>query len=154
MRSARPFWHSPWVGRPGGKQPAYRSEWVRMKSTRRERNLIEQKVVDISDADAAVCWGPGLGWGIMAPNLLFHSAGGQGGIQYFIEHLAPPIAEVWRDLGVPELTAVFQKPIIDGVRKEVGSGSLEQIARERDEMLLGLLRWRSKLPSVHRPRRK
>lgn len=113
-------------------------------------NLIEQKVVDVSDADTAVCWGAGLRWGIMGPNLLFHLGGGAGGIHYFMEHLAHPIAECWKDLGTPELTPELQKTIIDGVLKEVGSRSLEQLSRERDELVVGLLRLRSKLTRPHR----
>ena len=37
-------------------------------------NLIHQGVVDVADADTAVCWGPGLRWGIMGPSMLFHLA--------------------------------------------------------------------------------
>ena len=107
--------------------------------------LIEQKVVDVTDADAAVCWGPGLRWGIMGPNLLFHLGGGPGGIHHFMEHLARPIAACWKDLGSPDLTPELQETIITGVLQEVGSRSLEQLGRERDELLLGLLRLRSKL---------
>ena len=39
-------------------------------------NLINLGVVDVADADTAVCWGPGLRWGVMGPNLLFHLGGG------------------------------------------------------------------------------
>jgi 3-hydroxyacyl-CoA dehydrogenase len=106
--------------------------------------LIEQKIVDVADADAAVCWGPGLRWGIMGPNLLFHLGGGQGGIHHFMEHLARPITACWKDLGSPDLTPELQETIITGVLQEVGSRSLEQLGRERDELLLGLLRLRSK----------
>jgi len=42
-------------------------------------HLIEQGVVDVADADTAVCWGPGLRWGVMGPSLLFHLGGGQDG---------------------------------------------------------------------------
>jgi len=63
--------------------------------------LIEQDVLSVSDADAAVSWGPGLRWGVMGPNLLFHLAGGQGGIHHFMEHLAGPMTTWWKDLGNP-----------------------------------------------------
>ena len=62
-------------------------------------NLIHLGVLDVADADTAVCWGPGLRWGVMGPNLLFHLGGGQGGIQHFIEHLSGPVAMWWKDLG-------------------------------------------------------
>jgi len=61
--------------------------------------------LDVADIDATVCWGPGLPWGVMRPNLLFHLGGGDGGIHQFMEHLAGPISACWKDLGNPELTA-------------------------------------------------
>ena len=107
--------------------------------------LIEQGVLDVADADAAVCWGPGLRWGVMGPNLLFHLGGGQGGIQHFMEHLSGPLATWWKDLGaLTEFTPQIKQTIIDGVLREAGNRSIDQLAHERDEVLLGLLALRSK----------
>jgi 3-hydroxyacyl-CoA dehydrogenase len=107
--------------------------------------LIEQGVLDVADSDAAVCWGPGLRWGLMGPNLLFHLGGGQGGIQHFMEHLSAPIATWWKDLGtITEFTPQIKQTIIDGVLQEAGDRSEEELAAERDEMLLGLLGLRTK----------
>ena len=108
-------------------------------------HLIEQEVLDVGDIDAAVSWGPGLRWGVMGPNMLFHLSACPGGIHHFMEHLARPISACWKDLGSPELTPGLQQTIIDGVLQEAGSRSLAQLARERDELLVGLLRLRAKL---------
>src|SRR5258705_6151142 len=62
-------------------------------------NLIHLGVADVADADTAVCWGPGLRWGVMGPSMLFHLAGGEGGIQHFMDHLSGPVASWWKDLG-------------------------------------------------------
>ena len=40
--------------------------------------LIDQDVVSVADADAAVCMGPGLRWALMGPNLIYHLGGGTG----------------------------------------------------------------------------
>jgi 3-hydroxyacyl-CoA dehydrogenase len=107
--------------------------------------LIEQGVLDVADSDAAVCWGPGLRWGVMGPNLLFHLGGGQGGIQHFMEHLSGPVATWWKDLGtITEFSPQVKQTIIDGVLKEAGDRSIEELERERDSMLLELLATRSK----------
>jgi 3-hydroxyacyl-CoA dehydrogenase len=107
--------------------------------------LIEQGVLNVADSDAAVCWGPGLRWGLMGPNLLFHLGGGQGGIQHFIEHLSGPVATWWKDLGtLTEFTPQIKQTIIDGVLQEAAGRSIDQLAEERDEMLLGLLELRTK----------
>jgi 3-hydroxyacyl-CoA dehydrogenase len=116
--------------------------------------LIEREVLNVTDADTAVCWGVGLRWGIMGPNLLFHLGGGEGGIHHFMEHLARPMAACWKDLGTPDLTPELQETIIRGVLEEAGNRSVDQLGKERDELLLGLLRLRSKLTKkLKNPRR-
>lgn len=107
--------------------------------------LIEQGVLDVADSDAAVCWGPGLRWGVMGPGLLFHLGGGAGGIQHFMEHLSGPMASWWKDLGtITDFTPEVKQTIIDGVQQEAGKRSIEELGRERDAMLLDLLATRAK----------
>jgi 3-hydroxyacyl-CoA dehydrogenase len=108
-------------------------------------HLIEQGVLDVADSDAAVCWGPGLRWGVMGPNLLFHLGGGQGGIRHFMEHLSGPVATWWKDLGkLTEFSPQIKQTIIDGVLNEADNRSIEELERERDSMLLELLATRAK----------
>lgn len=107
--------------------------------------LIEQGVLDVADSDAAVCWGPGLRWGVMGPNLLFHLGGGQGGIKHFMEQFTVPLSIWWKDLGtITEFSPQVTKTIIDGVQQEAGSRSVEELEHERDVMLLELLATRAK----------
>jgi 3-hydroxyacyl-CoA dehydrogenase len=101
--------------------------------------LIGQDVLSVSDADAAVSWGPGLRWGVMGPNLLFHLAGGQAGIHHFMEHLAGPMTTWWKDLGNPEFTPDLKEKIVQGVLAEAGNKSIDELDGERDRLLLGLL---------------
>jgi 3-hydroxyacyl-CoA dehydrogenase len=107
--------------------------------------LIEQGVLNVEDSDTAVSWGPGLRWGVMGPNLLFHLAGGQGGIQHFMEQFTGPLATWWKDLGkITDFSPEVKKTIIEGVQKEAGNRSIEELERERDSMLLELLATRAK----------
>src|SRR5882757_6754892 len=107
-------------------------------------HLIEQGVLDVADSDAAVCWGPGLRWGVMGPNLLFHLAGGSGGIHHFMEHLSGPVATWWKDLGtITEFSPSVKQTIIEGALQEAGNRTIEQLEHERDEVLLGLLKLRN-----------
>ncbi len=116
-------------------------------------SLIEQDVLSVTDADTALCWGPGLHWGAMGPNL-FHVAGGQGGIRLFLEKMAGLIDGKWNELGNAKLTPQLQQTIVEGVLQEIGNRSLEQLARERDDMLLGLLRLRASSAKVSGSSRK
>src|SRR6202050_3144165 len=107
--------------------------------------LIEQGVLDVADSDAAVCWGPGLRWGVMGPNLLFHLGGGQGGIQHFMGQFTGPVSIWWKDLGaLTEFSPEVKKTIIEGVIKEANGRSIEELERERDTVLLELLATRAK----------
>ena len=107
-------------------------------------SLIDHDVLNVADADTAVCWGPGLRWGVMGPNLLFHLGGGEGGINHFMEHLSGPISTWWRDLGNPtEFTPRIKQTIVDGVLQEAGHRSVGELEKERDELLLGLLKLRA-----------
>jgi 3-hydroxyacyl-CoA dehydrogenase len=101
--------------------------------------LIAQDVLSVSDADAAVSWGPGLRWGVMGPNLLFHLAGGQNGIHHFMEQFTGPMTTWWKDLGNAEFTPEVKEKIVKGVLAEAGNRSIDELGGERDKVLLGLL---------------
>jgi 3-hydroxyacyl-CoA dehydrogenase len=105
-------------------------------------HLIAEGVVNVADADTAVCWGPGLRWGVMGPTLLFHLGGGQGGIEHFFDQFTGPMTAWWKVLGNPELTAEVRKTVVAGVLQEAGTRSLDALASQRDEVLLGLLKLR------------
>jgi 3-hydroxyacyl-CoA dehydrogenase len=106
--------------------------------------LIEQGMLSVEDADAAVSWGPGLRWGIMGPNLLWHIGGGEGGIHHFMEHLMDPLAVMMKNLGNPDVTAKLKQTIIDGVMQEAENRPVEQLAQEENEILLQLINLRTK----------
>ena len=106
-------------------------------------HLIQQGVLSVADADDAVSWGPGLRWGVMGPSLQWHLGGGPGGIAHFMEHLMDPLAGMIKTLGNPEITPDLKRTIVEGVLQEAGRRSVEQLAHEEDELLVGLLRLRS-----------
>jgi 3-hydroxyacyl-CoA dehydrogenase len=112
--------------------------------------LIQQGVLDVTDADDAVSWGPGLRWGVMGPSLLWHLGGGQGGIQHFMDTLMPRMAAGWPRLGNPEFTPEVAQQIVDGVLEEADGQSIDDLAAQRDEMLFGLIAVREKYGPSHR----
>ncbi|MBZ5790697.1 3-hydroxyacyl-CoA dehydrogenase [Burkholderia contaminans] len=102
-------------------------------------HLIAEDVVSVKDADTAVCWGPGLRWGIMGPNMLFHLGGGQGGIEHFFDQFTGPMTAWWKVLGSPQITPELRRKVIAGIQDEVDGRSIDQLAARRDEVLVGLL---------------
>ena len=102
-------------------------------------HLIAEGVVSVADADAAVSHGPGLRWGIMGPNMLFHLGGGEGGIEHFFAQFARPMTAWWHTLGAPELTPAIRAAIIKEIREQTQSRSVQELTACRDRILLGLL---------------
>ena len=107
-------------------------------------HLVAEGVVSAADVDTALSWGPGLRWGVMGNMMLNHLGGGQGGIEHFLQQFTGPMTAWWKVLGQPVLTPEVQKKLIDSVHAEVGSRSIDDLAVERDEMLLGLIELRTK----------
>jgi 3-hydroxyacyl-CoA dehydrogenase len=106
--------------------------------------LVAEGVVSAADVDTALCWGPGLRWGVMGSMMLNHLGGGPGGIEHFFHQFTGPMTAWWKTLGSPELTPDVQKKLIDSVHAEAGSRTIEQLEAERDEVLLGLIELRKK----------
>ena len=106
--------------------------------------LIEQDVLSVEDADAAVSYGPGPRWGVLGPSLQWHLGGGQGGIKHFIEHLLPPMVQSWKVLGTPIVTPELQRTLAEGVMREAAGRTVEQLAQEENETIVELLRMRAR----------
>src|SRR5580658_2096030 len=125
--------------------PGHVANRLQAALSREVYHLVADGVISAADADTALCWGPGLRWGVMGSLLLNHLGGGQGGIEHFFEQFAGPVTAWWKVLGQPALTPEVQKRLIDSVRAEVGSRSVDELAAERDEMLLQLIELRTKV---------
>ena len=115
-------------------------------------HLVADDVISVADVDTALSWGPGLRWGIMGQVMLNHLGGGQGGIEHFFKQFTGPITAWWKVLGSPQLTPDVQKKLIDGLHAEVGARSVDELAAERDEILLGLIELRRNVAKVDQPK--
>jgi 3-hydroxyacyl-CoA dehydrogenase len=127
--------------------PGHIANRLQAALSREVYHLVAEGVVTAADADTALSWGPGLRWGIMGSLLLNHLGGGEGGIEHFFEQFSGPMTAWWKVLGQPVLTPDVQKKLIDSVRAEVGSRSIDELAAARDEMLLELIKLRAKAES-------
>jgi carnitine 3-dehydrogenase len=105
--------------------------------------LVADGVIDVAAVDDAVSWGPGLRWGVMGPNMLYHLGGGPGGIEHFLDQFTGPLTALWKSLGTPELTEDLRRQIVSGVHAEVESRSIAELDAQRDKTLLGLLQLRA-----------
>jgi 3-hydroxyacyl-CoA dehydrogenase len=105
--------------------------------------LIEQGVLSVDDTDVAVSHGPGLRWGVMGQSLQWHLGGGEGGIKHFMDHLMDPLAGMMKVLGTPDITPQLKQTVVDGVLREAAGRSVDQLAKQENEVIIGLLRLRA-----------
>src|SRR5260221_1855771 len=101
--------------------------------------LVEQGIASVEDVDAAIAHGPALRWALLGPFLNLHLSGGTGGIAHVLEHLWPPMASWWRELGDVTLNEELNAAIARGVTEELGGADLAHVTRQRDDLLLDLL---------------
>jgi len=128
--------------------PGHVANRLQSALSREVYHLVAEGVVSAADVDTALSWGPGLRWGIMGSLLLNHLGGGQGGIEHFFQQFAGPMTAWWKVLGQPVLSPEVQKKITDSVHAEVGSRTIDELAAERDELLLGLIELRARIENV------
>lgn len=107
--------------------------------------LIQQGVLSVEDADAAVSYGPGPRWGVMGPSLQWHLGGGQNGIHHFMEHLMDGLAGLMKSLGSPEVTPELKQTVTDGVLRMAANRSVEELAAEENQVLTGLFTDRARV---------
>jgi carnitine 3-dehydrogenase len=105
--------------------------------------LIQQGVLSVEDADIAVCYGPGLRWGVVGPSLQWHLGGGPSGIHHFVEHFMEGFTGLMKKLEMPDVTPVLMKTVVDGVLKEASGHSVEQLAHAQNKVVMELLAFRA-----------
>ena len=104
--------------------------------------LIQENVLSVEDTDAAVSYGPGLRWGVMGQSLQWHLGGGAGGIKHFMDHLMDPLAGMMKALGTPNITPELKQTVVDGVMREAGGRSVEELAQDENRVIIGLMNLR------------
>ncbi len=90
--------------------------------------------------DASIVHGFGPRLAIMGYCLLFHMAGGAGGIRHFLEHFDPAVADAWTRLPSPPITPELTEAMVAGCARLQGERTMEDLAAQRDEALVGFLR--------------
>jgi len=78
----------------------------------------------------------------MGQSLQWHLGGGAGGIKHFMDHLMDPLQGMMKALGTPNITPELKQKVVDGVMREAGDESVDQLAQDENRVLIGLLKLR------------
>jgi len=102
--------------------------------------LVESGVASVEDVDKAMWAGPGLRWAAMGPHMLFNLGAGAGGMEEFCNRYADSFHTWWDSLGDAKLTPEVSKVLSEGLAKEVGEKTLEELAADRNKMLTAMIK--------------
>ena len=107
-------------------------------------HLVKAGVASVADVDAAIAHGPGLRWSLLGPFMNLHLSGGVGGVgALFGKPLWQATEGMWRDLGSVTVDADLGARVVAGVSEECGEHDLAEVIRQRDEVLVKLLKLKS-----------
>ena len=95
-------------------------------------SLVNGGVVTIGELDDIVTTSLGVRWATSGPFLSFHLGGGAGGLPHFVEHLGPPMEQLWQTLGQPTFDQATKALIAAQADTAYGVRSIEDLAEARD----------------------
>ena len=99
-------------------------------------DLVINGVASVDDVDRALSAGPGLRWALMGQHMIFHLGGGEGGIEYFMDHVGASFSALWEDMAKWTSVPSEAKEIISkGTRQALEGQTPRELARWRDEKL-------------------
>jgi 3-hydroxyacyl-CoA dehydrogenase len=101
--------------------------------------LVATGVASVEDVDKALYAGPGIRWALMGQHLIYHLGGGEGGYEYFIDHIGREF-EKYQMASWTKIPEDARKAIIAGVKDSLGGRSVSELAQWRDEKLVELLK--------------
>ncbi len=111
--------------------------------------MVAEDIADVESIDAALIHGPGLRWSTVGAHMAYHLGGGPGGIEHYLKHLGPSQERRWSTLGHPTLTPSVCEKIVEGISREAGGRTIQELEVKRDRNLAAVLKAR-KLGDVER----
>ena len=103
--------------------------------------IVTRGIASVEDVDKALYAGPGIRWALMGQHLIYHLGGGEGGYEYFIDHIGKAFGTLWEDM--PTWTAISdesKKTLVEGMKDAVGDKSLAELAQWRDKKIADLIK--------------
>jgi carnitine 3-dehydrogenase len=118
----------------------YRDIGMHPLPVRREiLHLVNDGVATTDELDQAIRYGPGLRWAVMGSNMIYHLAGGEGGMAAFMEQFGPALDLPWTKHKGPALTPELVERLVEGTRAQAAGRSVAELERLRDDCLIAVM---------------
>ncbi len=111
--------------------------------------LVHAGVISVEDIDTAISNGPGLRWALLGPFATQALSGGSGGMAHLLKHLGPAMDDYWQTLLPTRMTPEVVDAVLEGAQQQTSGWDMNAVERERDELLVKLLR--AKAEQAHIP---
>lgn len=133
--------------RQAGKYPLKMDREVLGHIADRLQQAMWNEILYMVDADEAtpeqidesIVYGFGPRMAIMGYCLLFHLAGGEGGMRHFLKHFDPSVSDDWTRLPSPPISDDLIEKMVAGCERLQGEKSTPELNALRDEALVGFL---------------
>jgi 3-hydroxyacyl-CoA dehydrogenase len=103
--------------------------------------IVIRGIASVEDVDKALYAGPGIRWALMGQHLIYHLGGGEGGYEYFIDHIGKAFGTLWKDMATwTEISDESKKTLVEGIRSAIGDRSVLEIAQWRDKKIVDLIK--------------
>ena len=89
--------------------PAFIANRLQEAVWREMLHMIANDEASLEEIDRAMVHGPGLRWALAGPGLVFHLAGGEGGMAHCLDQFGPMLAEPWCRMEAPPLTEELRR---------------------------------------------
>ena len=118
--------------------PGFISDRLQEALWREALHMIKDGVATTEEMDAAIAYGPGLRWSIWGTCLIFHLAGGEGGIRHMLKHFDPSLFP-WTKLEPPEITTELLDRMDEGCKQQADGRSIKELEQIRDDCLISVM---------------
>lgn len=105
---------------------------------RESLHLVNEGVASTGEIDDAIRFGAGQRWSFMGSFLIYTLAGGDAGMRHFMAQFGPALKLPWTKLEAPELTDTLIDRVVDGTAEQLGSHSIADLERYRDDCLMAV----------------
>jgi len=118
--------------------PGFLSDRLQEALWREVLHLVNEDIATTEELDAAIAYGPGLRWAFWGTNLIFHLAGGQGGMRHMLWQFDPSLFP-WTKLEPPPITEELVNRMAEGCEQQAAGRSIRELEQLRDNCLIAIM---------------
>lgn len=102
-------------------------------------HLVNDGIATTGEIDDAIRYGPGIRWAFMGTNLIYHLAGGEGGMRHMLEQFGPALDLPWTNHKAPKLTQELIDRMVEGTAEQAKGWTIKELERFRDDCIIRVL---------------